>query len=309
MIISASRRTDIPAFYSDWFMNRIREGYYFKVNPFNKNQKKGISLDSKEVDMIVFWSKYPEPMIEYIDELSSKGYNFYFQYTLNNYPEILEPRLPDLEKRIEVFKKLSEKIGKKRVIWRYDPIIISNKTPMEFHFNQFEKIASELSSYTFRVVISFLDIYGKTQRKLKKLEKEYNIKVTDIVENDKKLKEMSRKIKQIAEKYNLEIESCGEKDNLSAKIIIPGSCIDGKLINELTGKNTSYNKDTNQRSQCLCVESEDMGIYDTCRFVCTYCYANNSKKAVENKISKHNKNSSVLIGECDKNFYQQDTLF
>src|SRR6056297_3462321 len=132
MIISASRRTDIPAFYSDWFMNRIREGYYFKVNPFNKNQKKGISLDSKEVDMIVFWSKYPEPMIEYIDELSSKGYNFYFQYTLNNYPEILEPRLPDLEKRIEVFKKLSEKIGKKRVIWRYDPIIISNKTPMEF---------------------------------------------------------------------------------------------------------------------------------------------------------------------------------
>ena len=123
MIISASRRTDIPAFYSEWFMNRIREEYFYKVNPFNKNQVKGISLAPEDVDAIVFWSKHPKPIIPHLKKLNEKGYNYYFQYTMNNYPEILEPNLPELSKRIDVFKKLSSQTSPKQVVWRYDPII------------------------------------------------------------------------------------------------------------------------------------------------------------------------------------------
>ncbi|MFW6281743.1 MAG: DUF1848 domain-containing protein [bacterium] len=309
MIISASRRTDIPAFYSEWFMNRIRNEYFYKVNPFNKNQVKGISLAPKDVDAIVFWSKQPKPMLPHLKELNEKGYNYYFQYTMNNYPEILEPNLPELSKRIEVFKKLSSQTSPKQVVWRYDPIIHSSITPIDFHLEKFDYIASEICNYTERVVISFLDIYGKTKRKLKKLQKNNDIEFKDIVEYNDKLIKISTEIKKIANNYGLEIESCGELDNDSAKIIKPGACIDKDLINDLFDLNLEVKKDKNQRSQCLCVNSEDMGSYDTCKFACTYCYANNSQKAVNNKTKKHNPESSVLIGECDKNFYKQDSLF
>jgi len=309
MIISASRRTDIPAFYSKWFMNRIREGYFHKVNPYNKNQVKGIDLSPDNVDAIVFWSKYPQPMLKYLNELDDKGYNYYFQYTINDYPEILEPRIPKLDKRIETFKKLSEKTSKKQVIWRYDPVIFSNITHIDFHLEKFEKIASELQDYTFRVVISFLDIYGKTERKLNKLQKEHDINFKDIVNYKEKLIKISKKLKEIADNYKLQIESCGETDNKSADIIKPGSCIDADLINEVFNLNLKLKKDKGQRKQCLCATSEDMGSYDTCQFSCTYCYANNSIKAVKNKVEKHDPESSVLIGECEKEFYKQDSLF
>ncbi|MFW6016004.1 MAG: DUF1848 domain-containing protein [bacterium] len=309
MIISASRRTDIPAFYSEWFMNRIKGGYFYKVNPFNKKQVKGISLAPKDVDVIVFWTKYPKPILPHLDELNKRGYNYYFQYTINGYPEILEPNLPSLNQRIDVFKKLCDETDKKQVVWRYDPIIYSNITPINYHIEKFEEIASEIHKYTSRVVISFLDIYGKTKIKLNKLEKNKNIRVKDIVDYKDKLIKISNEIKNIADKYEIEIRSCGETDNPSANIIKPGSCIDKDLINKVFDLNIELKKDKNQREQCLCAISEDMGIYDTCKFACTYCYADNSMKAVKNKVEDHNPKSSVLIGECDKKFYKQDTLF
>lgn len=309
MIISASRRTDIPAFYSKWFINRIKAGYFFKVNPFNPKQVKGISLAAEDVDVIVFWTKNPQPILKYISELNKRGYKYYFQYTLNAYPEVFEPYLPDLRKRIEVFKELSEKTNRKQVIWRYDPIIYSNITPIKFHLDKFEEIASQIHNYTTRVVISFLDIYGKIKKRLNKLEKNKSIKVKDIVEYEEELLYISRELKNIADKYGLEIRSCGETDNFSADIIKPGSCIDKDLINQVFDLKLDLKKDKNQREQCLCVSSVDMGIYDTCKFSCIYCYGNNSMNAVKNKIKDHNPESSILIGECKEKYFIRESLF
>ena len=305
-IISASRRTDIPAFFPDWFLNRIKAGYFFKVNPFNPNQVTGVSLAVEDVDCIVFWSKYPRPLLETggLNYLDNKGYNYYFLYTINAYGDYFELPLPELKKRIKCFKELAYHLGSHRVIWRYDPIIISNYTDVDFHCRQFARLAKELSSYTERVIISFLDLYAKTRRKLKQVEKE-NLKVKDPLKDKERLLFLCHRLKEIAEGNNLDIQSCGELDNPSREIISPGSCIDGELIEEVFDLKLASKRDTNQRETCLCIEAEDMGQYDTCRFACRYCYANQSKQAVEENLKEHNPAGKVLIGSCDREFEEQ----
>src|SRR4030042_4778791 len=169
MIISASRRTDIPAFYSDWFINRIRAGWCFVPNPVNYHQLSFVPLIPEEVAAIVFWSKNPEPLIKHLDDLDRQGYRYYFQFTLNDYPIELEPALPPANVRIETFKQLSERLGSLRVIWRYDPIIISNQTPITYHLKKFSQISESLKGYTNRVMVSFVDYYRKTDSRLEKL--------------------------------------------------------------------------------------------------------------------------------------------
>jgi len=164
MIISASRRTDIPAFYSEWFINRIRAGWCFVPNPLNYDQLAYVSLKPEDVDAIVFWSKNPAPIISHLNELDTMGFRYYFQFTLNAYPKVLEPRIPEFSKRIRTFRELGSKLGPMRVIWRYDPIIISNHTPIDFHIAAFSKIATSVKGSTHRVMISFADYYNKTER-------------------------------------------------------------------------------------------------------------------------------------------------
>lgn len=311
MIISASRRTDIPAFYSEWFMNRIEDGYFFKVNPFNPNQKKGISLSPHKVDVIVFWTKYPGPLMEHLEELDRRGYQYYFQFTLNAYPTFFEPEMPSLKKRINLFQKLSDRIGKEKVIWRYDPIILSNVTKRDYHLEKFQYIANRLSNYTSRVIISFLDIYRKNKGKLNSLKKEKDIQVYDIVEYKykKELISFSKRLREIAYHNYLTIQSCGEVDNVSSQIIPPGKCIDDQLISKVFDIDLVGKTDKNQRDSCLCIKAEDMGVYNTCKFNCTYCYATTSMRAVKNKLSNHSSDSSVLVGECEKKFREQSSLF
>jgi hypothetical protein len=157
MIISASRRTDIPAFYSDWFMNRVREGYFYRVNPFNSNQISGFSLKPEDVDAICFWTKNPRPLKQHLDELDERGLNYYFQFTLNPYDQTFEPHVPSLEERIATFQELAGHIGPQRVVWRYDPVILSSDTPVPWHQEQVEQIAAQLKSATRRMVFSFCD--------------------------------------------------------------------------------------------------------------------------------------------------------
>lgn len=162
-IISASRRTDIPAFYAEWFMNRIREGCCYVPNPMYPSQKtKPISLKADDVEIIVFWTRNPAPLMKYLPELDKLGYKYYFQYTIIGYPKDIDPKSPDVEEAIETFKKLSTGIGKERVIWRYDPIFFSNMTSQKWHIEQISNISDELAEYTERVVISFIDGYRKT---------------------------------------------------------------------------------------------------------------------------------------------------
>ncbi len=305
MIISASRRTDIPAFFGDWFIKRIEEGFFYNINPFNPRQVKGYSLLPQDVDAIVFWTKNPQPFIKHLDYLDQRGYNYYFQYTLNDYPKIFEPHVPPVHERIETFIELSKRIGKGKVIWRYDPIVISSLTPPEYHLQKMTSLSSRLNGHTERLMISFLEFYSKVQNRVKKMETEYGCKFTDLTgdEHRQELLELAEKIKEIAHKNGLQVFSCAETVDLDKIGIERGSCIDGKLIKTLFSIQKRYRKDPNQRKECLCVESVDMGVYNTCQFQCSYCYANFSEKMIRQNLQKHFPDSSSLI-----NRYSDDVI-
>lgn len=291
MIISASRRTDIPAFYSEWFFNRIKEGYVLVRNPMNYYQVSKISLRPDVVDCIVFWTKNPKNMIDNLDLLSD--YNYYFQFTLNSYDKTIERNIPKKAHIIDTFRTLSQKIGSNRVIWRYDPILLTDKFTKDYHYKYFEYLASKLNGYTDKCVISFLDLYTKTQRNLK------NLNIQPIKKED--MKEIAIKLVEIAKKYNLTIETCSEEIDLADIGIKHGKCIDDKLISEILGVNLNIEKDKNQREICGCVSSIDIGAYNTCNHNCLYCYANYSEKTVKKNIEGHNSNSPFIIGDSNEN--------
>jgi DNA repair photolyase len=228
MIISASRRTDIPAFYSEWFMKRIDDGFYYSINPFNRKYVKEISLSPEDVDVIVFWSKNPKPIIRYLNLLDSSGYNYYFQFTLNDYPKVFEPNVPPIEERIEIFRELSNKIGNKKVIWRYDPIILSSITDIDYHLNKIYNISQKLKGFTQRLIISFLDYYGKVKNRLNKLSKSEGIEIMDIVDikNNDKLLTLVSEINKISNGIDLSVYTCAERIELDKTEIKHGSCID-----------------------------------------------------------------------------------
>jgi len=295
MIISASRRTDIPAFYGDWFMNRIKEGYVTIKNPFN-GSRKTISMLPRDVCMIVFFSKNPGPLLDHLNLLDRMGYKYYFHFTVNNYPALYEPNLPPINNILAAFKKLSLTLGRDRVIWRYDPVIISNLTSIDFHTGNFDYLARNLKDYTGKCVFSILDFYKKTQSKLARLNDLHDIKTVDLnnENNWDLLKKTVVVLKQIAGYHKLKLTSCAEIFDRRQSCIEPNACIDGDLINSLLGSEFGLNKDRNQRKECRCVQSVDIGVYNTCPHNCTYCYANQGSRIVIN-YAGHDPESSILI--------------
>lgn len=285
MIISASRRTDIPAFYSEWFFNRIKDGYVLVRNPMNIHQVSRISLSPDVVDCIVFWTKNPKPMMSRLDEL--KGYNYYFQFTLNSYSTDVEPNVPSKGKDIlNTFFELSDMVGPERIIWRYDPIIVTEKYSIEYHATYFEKLAQALSGKFGRCVISFVDEYKKNAKNfrdngLKELER---IQMADI----------AQRFSEIAKRYSFKIYTCAEQIDLSDYGIEHNSCIDKELIESLVGAKLKVQKDKTQRDECGCVDSIDIGSYNTCTHGCKYCYANFSSGVVLNNFSCYDPNSPLL---------------
>ena len=289
MIISASRRTDIPAFYTKWFMDRVHQGQFLRINPFNPNQRKMISLLPEDVDAIVFWTKDPRPLMPHLSTLDVMGYRYYFQFTLNDYPQIFEPLIPPLKTRIPTFKRLSEILGPGRVVWRFDPIILSSITSLKYLEKRFQQLAGELNGFTTRVMVSFLDIYGKIRPRLKGLEASHGIVVEDLhdLKQREKLVGLAQSLSSIAKGNGMELFSCAEELDLTGVGIKPGACIDGGLIEELFGIKLNTKRDRNQRPNCRCSQSVDMGIYNTCQFGCVYCYAYSSRNAVEKAMERH----------------------
>ena len=288
MILSVSRRTDIPNYYSDWFIARIKEGFLYVRNPMDAHQISRIDLSPKVVDCIVFWTKNPANMIEKLEDLQK--YMYYFQFTLTGYGKDVEPNLPNKRKEvIPTFKRLSEKIGKERVIWRYDPILINKRYTMDYHRKAFEEIASNLEDDTEKVVISFVDFYSKTQR---------NTRGLDIrqITNEERV-ELAGEMARIASKYHLIIETCAEQINLNEVGILHGSCIDKKRIERLLGCKLIVEKDKNQRGACGCFESVEVGAYNTCLNGCKYCYANFNNSKVEENVKLYNRDSALLCGK------------
>jgi len=266
MIISASRRTDIPACHSDWLINCIKEKSVCVKNPMNKQQVRKVNLAPEEVDCIVFWTKNPKPMLDKIQYLSD--YAFYFQFTLNPYENDIETGLPSKKELIETFQKFSDIIGCQRIIWRYDPILLNTRYSINYHIEKFMEYSEQLKDYTEKVIISFIDFYKKISA---------NIKlhcITDITSEEKSI--LAERFSKIARENNLIIETCAEDIDLSRYDIGRAKCIDDGLISKITGNNLSYKKDKNQRFECGCVSSVDIGEYNTCSNGCIYCYANNN---------------------------------
>jgi hypothetical protein len=301
LIISASRRTDIPAFYSDWFMNRVREGSFCRVNPFNSRQVTGFSLKPEHVDAVCFWTKNPRQMMPHLDELDERGLNYYFQFTLNPYDTIFEPFVPPLQELIATFRELARRIGPKRVVWRYDPVILTSATPVDWHLEQANRIAAELDGSTCRLMCSFYDFYGRGEGRLHKALSGTGIDLEDITGSDHRddLERLARGFRDVGGSNGLQIFSCSEEIDLASFGIAHGACIDGNLIRELFGGTPATAKDKHQRRACGCVESVDMGIYNTCPYRCSYCYANNNEAMIERNRFRHYPDSSVLIGRHD----------
>ena len=292
MILSVSRRTDIPSYYSDWFFNRIKEGFVYVRNPINSHQVSKIVLTPEVVDCIVFWTKNPKLMLKRLDEL--KEYNYYFQFTLTGYGKDIERNIPHKkEKMIPVFQELSGRIGAEKVIWRYDPILFSNKYTPEYHLKAFEQIATALKGYTEKCVISFVDEYTKIKKNMEALGI-YELKQSE-------LQEFAKKIAEIAKSNGMKIASCAESIDLEACGITRNSCIDKELIERIIGCRLNVNKDKNQRPTCGCVESVDIGTYNTCKNGCKYCYANYSEERIVQTCNLYHPTSPILCGILNEN--------
>lgn len=289
MIISASRRTDIPTYYSDWFMKRIQEGFVLVRNPLNAHQISKISLSPDVVDGIVFWTKNPTPMLDKLNLLSD--YMFYFQFTLNAYDTDVEVNIPNKQRHIiPAFRSLSDALGKNRVIWRYDPIFLNDKYTIEYHVRYFEELAKRLYRYTEKCTISFLDMYSKIQKRcpMRTPSEEERIAIAE-------------KLAGIAHAYGLLIDTCAEGIDLERFGIQRAKCVDDRLFERLLGYPLNVKKDKSQRMECGCVASVDIGVYNTCRNLCQYCYANYSDKTVTNNCEKHDVNSPLLVGVVGEN--------
>lgn len=313
IIISASRATDIPAFYSQWFINRFKEGYIKWKNPFNG---KYLYVSFKKARVFVFWTKNPKPMFEYIDFLNEKIPNYYFQFSLNDYDkENYESNVPKLSQRIKTFQELSQKIGNKRVIWRFDPLILTDKIGIDELLRRVENIANELHGYTNKLVFSFLDIspYRKVAN---------NVKAENLKEFSKEqMNEFAKGLSELNTKWNFKLGTCCEEIDLDKYKIEHNKCIDDDLMIELFSKDkvlmdflgveikqslfgneitkTKNLKDKGQRKVCGCIASKDIGQYNTCPHGCNYCYANTSKQiALKNyEIYKQNKNQESILGD------------
>lgn len=287
MIISASRRTDIPSYYADWFYNRIKEGYVCVRNPMNVHQISRISLSPDVIDGIVFWTKNPHPMMDRLDLL--RNYMYYFQFTINSYGRDIEANIPSKNDIIiPTFRTLSDKIGPERVIWRYDPILLTEKYSVDYHIHYFEEIAKRLSGYTEKCIISFVDLYRNTKSNTKDLGL-LPLETTAMYE-------IAHRMSEIALKYGIKMESCAEKINLDQFGIEHGHCIDCSLFERLLGCRLDLDKDKNQREECGCVASVDIGMYNTCKNGCKYCYANYSANTVAKHYASHHPESSLISG-------------
>ena len=328
VIISASRSTDIPAFYADWFMNRLHAGYCVWYNPFNQ---KPMYISFVKTKVIVFWTKNPEPMLKYLPELDRLGLHYYFQVTLNDYvDEGFEPNVSTVDHRVEVFKRLSDAIGKEKVIWRFDPLIVTPRLSARQLLTKVFHVGNQLKGYTDKLVFSFIDVkaYRKVQNNLIKETPYYTRDtvesaepsgsyLTELVEGLAKLRDHWKD-----EGWSISLATCGERLDLEQYGIEHNRCIDGDLMERLFSKdkelvyylhtgrlpetdlfggipeiprNKMNLKDKGQRKVCGCMISKDIGMYNTCRHFCKYCYANTSRQLVAENMNKHSIHSESII--------------
>jgi len=288
-IISVSRRTDVPAFYGDWFVQRLKEGFAGVVNPFG-GQRYIVSLKPQDVVCFVFWSKNFSPFIDSLKIIDDMGYKFYFNYTVTALPDVFES---DVEKQaaIEGLKRLSRMYSPHHINWRFDPIIISSISDGSFFVKAFEELASEFEGLVERCYFSFVTEYGKVKRNFEELERTTGVKITNCSEEFKI--DLANQLSEIAERHGMRMFSCCG-DYLVNDRIQKGHCIDGSVIESLFFPDGFTSKEKPTRAECGCTESSDIGTYDTCPHGCVYCYANVNKQRAVKLFNEHDKDSAFL---------------
>ncbi len=285
MILSVSNRTDIVAFYSEWFMNRYNSGYVDVRNPFNPKLVNRIYFDN--VDLIVFCTKNPLPILDKIKFIDKK---ILFQVTITPYNKDIEPNVISKKEIIKAVKELSDIIGIDNLYIRYDPIFLSNKYDINYHIKAFGKLCSLLNGYTKKIIVSFIDEYKNVKNNMNTLN------IREFTEEDYKL--IGENFSKIAKENNMVVQTCFEKRNLCEYGFNKGECLSHELAYKITGK--SYKNWTARKERlCNCVEMVDIGVYNSCKHFCKYCYANYDEKKVINNYSNHNLNSSLLVGNIE----------
>jgi len=266
MIISASRRSDIPAFYGKWLVNRLKAGEVLVRNPMQPKQVSRIILSPETVDALVFWTKNPAPFLSRLPEIDALAYPYYFLFTLTPYDLTLEPGVPEKALVIEVFRQLSRLIGPEKVVWRYDPVVLTDLFTSDWHAAAFSRLAEELSGFTERCVISFFDDYSKVRKRMQGIH--YTLPGKEL------MGDLAGRFSDAAGRNAIELFTCSEDIDLSRYGILHSRCIDSELVRRIRGSvMTGMKKDSRQRKGCGCVESRDIGSYNTCAHGCLYCYA------------------------------------
>ncbi len=281
MIVSASRRTDIPAFYADWLVNRLQAGYVLVRNPMRTHQVSKIMLSPQQVRFIVFWSKNPAPLMSRLEAF--RDYEYGFQYTLTGYGASYERGVPDWREGVKTFQELSDRIGPDKMVWRYDPVLMAKDWDVEAHLMNYERLAVALKGYTARCVISWLDLYSQGKARMKQAG------VRTPLETEISL--LAPGFSEVAARNGMRVEACAETGDLSRYGILPGHCIDPRLTGVL-----SSGKDKGQRPSCGCQPAVDIGAYHSCAHRCVYCYANGGDSRLMKHLVAHDPLSPFLVG-------------
>ena len=291
MIVSASYKTDIPAFYGKWFRNRLEAGYCRMANPYNRNQRFTVSLRREDVDGFVFWTKNIAPFMGVLDEVHYLGFPFIVHYTINAYPRALESRVVDAKRSIESLCEVAEKYGPRTAIWRYDTIILSSLTDANFHRQNFATLAKELSGSTDEVVVSFMQVYGKTRSNMNEAARRQGFEWDDPASDQKR--ELLDDLVEIASRYRMQLTICTQPD-LMVTGAAEARCIDAQRLMDVAGRPFRA-RIRGVRSGCGCFEARDIGDYDTCPHGCVYCYAVRSRTLALSRYQQHDPNGEYLF--------------
>ncbi len=288
MILMVSGRTDIVAFYTKWFMNRIQEGFFDVRNPFNYHHVSRIYYD--DVEAIMFCTKNPLPIIKYLPQINKP---IVFHVTLTPYKKDIEPNVIDKKEIVNGIKEISKIIGIDNLYLRYDPILINDIYTIDYHIKAFEKMCCLLKGYVNKIIVSFVDDY-------KNVRNNYNIlKYKELTEDDYKIIGLS--FSKIANENNMTVQTCAENRNLFEYGFIVDDCLSKQLATKLTGRTNHKKWNARKGTNCNCVEVADIGDYNSCSHMCKYCYANYDEKKVKDNMLRHNPNSSLLLGELEEN--------
>ena len=296
MIINVGGRTDIVNYYTPWLLNRLSEGYAYSRNPFARENVYKLSLKPEDVDCLLFCSKNYQPILKHIGDIDEK-YNILCNYTITAYGKDIEPKVPSINQSIKTLKRLSDIVGSNKILWRYDPILLTEKYTIEKHLETFEDIVEKISPLVYRCIFSFVDMYKKVEENMPE--------IIPLTKEDKV--KLLKGIGEISERFNLYTQSCATNESYEKYNIHAAGCTTREILEQAHNVVYKNVKGTGIRENCHCIPSRDIGAFNSCLSECKYCYANRKPEIPKNVIKLHDEKSPLLLGHLKENDKLTDT--